>query len=60
MTSINPNFNGGHQRELTLGGGSGGWSTFNGNIGDVFVYRLALSDADRQTLEADLKSKFAR
>lgn len=36
------------------------WSTFNGNIGDVFVYKLALSDADRQTLEADLKSKFIR
>ena len=60
MTSINPNFNGGRQREISLGGGAGGWSTFNGNIGDLFVYKLALSDADRQTLEADLKSKFFR
>ena len=32
--------------------------TFNGNIGDVFVYKTALSDADRQTLETDLKTKF--
>jgi len=31
-----------------------GWSTFHGNIGDVFVYKTALSDIDRQTLEADI------
>ena len=32
--------------------------TFNGNIGDVFVYKTAMSDADRQALETDLKTKF--
>ncbi|MEI7899521.1 MAG: DUF6055 domain-containing protein, partial [bacterium] len=35
-----------------------GWSTFNGNIGDVFLYKVALSTAERQQLEADLAAKF--
>jgi hypothetical protein len=35
-----------------------GWSTFNGNIGDIFVYKAALTDAERQQLEARLISKF--
>jgi hypothetical protein len=35
-----------------------GWSTFNGNIGDVFVYKVALTDAERQQLEASLTAKF--
>jgi hypothetical protein len=35
-----------------------GWSTFNGNIGDVFLYDTALSDAERRQLEADLTNKF--
>jgi hypothetical protein len=35
-----------------------GWSTFSGNIGDVFVYKAALSDADRRQLEADVTGKF--
>ena len=35
-----------------------GWSAFNGNIGDVFVYKVALSDAERQQLEADIGEKF--
>jgi carbonic anhydrase/acetyltransferase-like protein (isoleucine patch superfamily) len=35
-----------------------GWSTFNGNIGDVFVYTNALPDSDRVALEADLTAKF--
>ena len=34
------------------------WRTFNGNIGDVFVYKDALSAADRQTIETDMLSKF--
>jgi hypothetical protein len=57
MTSLNPNFNGGRAREITLGGGTGGWSTFNGNIGDLFVYKVALTDAKRQQLEASIKRK---
>ncbi len=35
------------------------WSTFNGNIGDVYVYKTALSPADRQTLEADIMGRFS-
>ncbi|MGN6644618.1 MAG: hypothetical protein ACTHKU_16635, partial [Verrucomicrobiota bacterium] len=35
-----------------------GWTTFNGNIGDVFVYTNALADVDRQTLETNLMAKF--
>ena len=35
-----------------------GWTTFNGNIGDVFLYKAALDDGQRLRLEADLKSKF--
>ena len=35
-----------------------GWSTYNGDIGDVFVYTTALSDTDRHTLESDLGAKF--
>ena len=35
-----------------------GWSIFNGNIGDVFVYKVALTDAERQQLEARLTAKF--
>lgn len=35
-----------------------GWTTFNGGIGDVFVYKTALDDAARQQLEADMAAKF--
>ena len=37
-----------------------GWSTFNGHLGDVFVYQAALADAERQQLEAQLTVKFLR
>jgi len=36
-----------------------GWSTFNGNIGDVAFYKVALTDAERQSLETSIKNKFA-
>ena len=35
-----------------------GWTVFNGNIGDTFMYTVALSDTDRQQLETDLMEKF--
>jgi len=35
-----------------------GWTVFNGNIGDTFMYTVALSDTDRELLEADLMAKF--
>ncbi|MCX6865999.1 MAG: YDG domain-containing protein, partial [Verrucomicrobia bacterium] len=35
-----------------------GWSAFNGNIGDVFVYNVALTPTERQQLETDVTAKF--
>ncbi|MCX6875820.1 MAG: carboxypeptidase regulatory-like domain-containing protein [Verrucomicrobia bacterium] len=35
-----------------------GWSAFSGNIGDVYVYRDAISDAKRTALESSLGAKF--
>ncbi len=35
-----------------------GWSTFSGNIGDVYVYKSAISDAKRAALESSLGTKF--
>ncbi|KAB2641276.1 MAG: leucine-rich repeat protein, partial [Verrucomicrobia bacterium] len=35
-----------------------GWTTSNGYIGDVFVYKTALSAAERMTIETDMQSKF--
>ena len=35
------------------------WTTYNGKIGDVFVYTTALGQADRMQLEADLATKFS-
>jgi len=34
-----------------------GWTTFNGNIGDVFLYKTALTDAERGELEQFIASK---
>jgi hypothetical protein len=33
-------------------------ATFNGNIGDVFMWKVALDSTSRTTLEADLMAKF--
>ncbi|MCX6878990.1 MAG: carboxypeptidase-like regulatory domain-containing protein [Verrucomicrobia bacterium] len=35
-----------------------GWPVFNGNIGDVFVYKVAIDDTKRTDLEASLTAKF--
>jgi len=52
MTSLVPGA-GGHATSITLGrNASDGWSAFNGAIGDAFVYTTALSEAERQQLEA--------
>jgi hypothetical protein len=34
------------------------WSAFNGHIGDVLVYKVALSTAERQQVEANLIARF--
>lgn len=62
MTSLDP---------LWQGGGTGywsyinvgrnqpdGWTTYNGKIGDLFFYKTALSDADRDQLEDVLIAKY--
>lgn len=36
-----------------------GWTTFNGDIGDVFLYKTALADADRVNLETYLVNRLA-
>ena len=35
-----------------------GWSSYNGNIGDVYVYKTAIDDVKRKTLQSDLATKF--
>lgn len=47
------------QRHINLGRSNGAtWSCFNGDIGDTFFYKVALTDAERQQLEAQLTTKF--
>lgn len=59
MTSLVPGVNGGYTSYINVGRNDpDGWTTFNGNIGDVFVYQVALTDAERQQLESDLAAKF--
>ena len=54
---------GGYANSINVGRNDpDGWTTFNGDIGDVFVYNIALTDVagtgERQQLEADLLNKF--
>jgi hypothetical protein len=35
-----------------------GWTAFSGEIGDVFLYKTALTDAERQQVESIVKGKF--
>lgn len=35
-----------------------GWTAFNGNIGDVFLYKTALTPAERTQMEARLMAKY--
>lgn len=35
-----------------------GWSSFNGNIGDVYVYKVALDDTKRAALETAMVAKY--
>ena len=48
-----------YMQQITVGRNApDAWSTFNGHIGDVFFYRKALSDTEREELETLLMSKF--
>ncbi|MCX6345305.1 MAG: DUF6055 domain-containing protein [Armatimonadetes bacterium] len=59
MTSLVPGVPGGYATHINVGRNNpDGWTGFNGNIGDFFIYSIALSAADRQTLENDLSSRF--
>jgi hypothetical protein len=57
MTSITPG-PAGHEQAIFVGRGWDGWNCFNGNIGDVFVYKTALTPVERKQLEADSAAKF--
>ncbi|MCF7730616.1 MAG: carboxypeptidase regulatory-like domain-containing protein [Akkermansiaceae bacterium] len=59
MTELVPNVAGGFANAFNVGRNNpDGWSAFNGAIGDVYVYKTAISDAKRTALEASLGSKF--
>ena len=59
MTALVPGVPGGYAYNINVGRNNpDGWTTFNGNIGDVFLYDYALPDAERLQLEADLSAKF--
>jgi len=59
MGSLVPNIAGSFANSINVGRNNpDGWTTFNGNIGDVFVYKTALTSAQRQQLEATLRAKF--
>jgi hypothetical protein len=52
MTSLVPGVAGPYAASITVGRNApDAWTTFNGDIGDVFVYKVALSTGERQELE---------
>jgi hypothetical protein len=58
MTSLVPNVPGPYANSINLGRNNPDqWTTFNGKIGDVFLYKTSLSDSDRQKLEAYITAK---
>ena len=59
MTNLVNGVAGGYANSINVGRNDpDGWTTFNGNIGDVFVYKVPLSTAERLQLELDLYYKF--
>ncbi len=60
MTALVPGAAGPYASTISVGrNGPDGWTAFNGDIGDVFVYKAALSDAERQQLEAWIANSLA-
>lgn len=58
MTSLESGVAGGFANHITVGRNwPDAWSTYNGSLGGFFLYSMALSDAERQALEADLSSR---
>jgi hypothetical protein len=57
-TQITPGIHG-FMHDITVGrNGPDGWTTFNGYIGDVYLYPTALSTTDREQLESLVRTKF--
>ena len=46
------------EKQIRVGGGVDGWSIFNGNIGDVYLYKSAIANSNRTALEESLAAKF--
>ena len=60
LASLVPGGAGPYATSITIGRNApDGWTAFNGSIGDVFVYKVALSDAERQQLEAWIAASLA-
>lgn len=58
MTSLVPGVAGDFGRFINLGRNNpDAWSTFNGDIGDVCLYRVALSNSDREKLVTYIGSR---
>lgn len=59
MTSLVPNVPGAYANAINVGRNNADtWTTFNGNIGDVYLYNTALDDAKRVALQNSLLTKF--
>jgi hypothetical protein len=58
MTSLVPGVSGDYARYINVGRNNpDGWTTTNGNIGDVFLYKVALSTAERTSLEGFIQTR---
>ena len=59
MTTLVPGVPGPYAKAFNVGRNDpDAWTVFNGNIGDIFVYKVALNDSERRQLEADLTARF--
>lgn len=60
MTSLVNGVAGGFANSITVGRNApDAWTTFNGDIGDVFLYKTALTDEERKELEAYIEHRLA-
>jgi len=60
LTSLVPGVPGPYGDYIEIGrNGVDGWSSFNGAIGDVFLYKTNLADVDRSQLETILMNKYS-
>jgi hypothetical protein len=48
-----------YMKDITIGRNSpDSWTTFNGNIGDLYFYKVALTSTERSQLESLIRGKF--